>query len=90
MGNYVLKKLIMLHVFQGKWPEESINGKDIHETPAGAKARCDWDFDTCQEPAAWDSSAITYSLIYFPSVFMLEGWHVILKEMKKKCLQRKL
>lgn len=36
-----LKKLIIFQVFQGKWPEERINGKDIHQALAGAQACCD-------------------------------------------------
>lgn len=84
IGNYVLKKLIIFRVFEGKWPEENINDKDIHQTLPGAEVCCDWGFNTFQKPAALDSFVITYSLIYFLSVFMLEGWYVILKEMKEK------
>lgn len=47
-----LTKLIIFQVFQVKWPEESINDKDIHQTLAGAKACCDWNFNTFQKPAA--------------------------------------
>lgn len=41
IGNYVLKKLIIFQVFEGKWPEENINDKDIHQTLPGAEVCCE-------------------------------------------------
>lgn len=41
IGSYVLKKLIIFRVFEGKWPEENINDKDIHQTLPGAEVCCD-------------------------------------------------